>query len=435
MLKRLLVAFALFIVMVFGGIEIWLASYRVTDPAKAEQIYNDTVVKVRARDALAQDTGKNGFGDFQKLLQIRPDEDGRPCYKALSDWSYPATGKKDSDILVAYGTSSRKIREAVKVFESVLPTVIAVLAKTNFLWPSELDQGPNRTPRPFLEMRALAQNLVGYSEYCEVTGKHPQALNNYLWTLEFGSKVGQNGGLMPSMIGIGINAIGLEGAIGFLGRSPELTREDYRSALARLEALPLTPQTFLDRMDEEYVLNLITVDILGKNRNGKTDESSVGDLLLKLPGLLARERKVLQNIYLAQRPSIEKLHPPFQDGTDVQNLVKRSRSMLAAILVPNSDRAVIQFDYALTRIGGFKLLCGIELYNLEQGSYPDTLEQLVPRVLKVLPQNFANDDGKFTYKRRGDDFELSLGLSPTTAKVFGKKGAVSIDLHPPPPRK
>ena len=141
---------------------------------------------------------------------------------------------------------------------------------------------------------------------------------------------------------------------------------------------------------------------------------------------------MITNLYLLQRPSIEKLRLPSEDGIDIGRVAQESHSILAAILVPNTSRAMAQFRFTLAKIGGLKLLCALQLYRLEKGSYPDSLDQLVPGVLKTLPQDYVSADSKFVYKKVGDDFQLSSTLSPIMAETLSVKG---FSYRPPEPRK
>ena len=279
------------------------------DPGSSAQVLQDAIRRVRARDTLAEDASKNGYPDLKDCLQRETPAQVKAPYLALAPWTFPASGKNDTDILVAYGKHQTEIQAAVKTFETVLPVLDRVLAKPNFLWPSEWDKGPAASVPNFVQLRAIVQNMVGYAEYCAVTGKPDQALQYLVGTIELGARVAQNGVLLSSMIGIALDSIGLEGAFQVLGRSPGLTAKDYRKALARLSSLPLTPRTMLDRMDEEHAFQMNTVDLLIRDPKLRESFPLGGN-----PEALERERNLLPTLYMMQRPSIARLHDPKEDG-------------------------------------------------------------------------------------------------------------------------
>ena len=94
------------------------------------------------------------------------------------------------------------------------------------------------------------------------------------------------------------------------------------------------------------------------------------------------------------------------------------------------SRATHYILVTLARLGGLKLLCALQLHRLEKGSYPETLDQLVPGVLVTLPRDYLSQDGKFTYKKVGDDFQLSSTVAPALQKVLP---TTTFSYRPPHP--
>ena len=430
MLKKALLGFLVVLVVGYLGLQLWISSYRITNPELAEQIRKDTIGRIQARDSLGQDPATNGYADLKDTLQRETPKELKAPYLAFERWADSSKSPKQASVLDAYATEGPQIRKAARQFETVLPVLDRALAKPHFIWPSEWEKGPSAMLPNFLQLRADTFNLVAYAEYCTVTGRPARALHHVLASMELGARVAQNGTLLPCMIGVALDSIAVDGGCRILARDPALTAKDYRAALARLDALPMTPRTHLDRMDEEFEYEVKCLELLVTNPRATGADPGLFTVW-RFPGLLQRERSILTNLYLLQRPSLEKMRLPSEDGIDMARAIEDSHSFLASIIVPNTTRALAQFRAVLSRIGGFKLLCALEVHRLEKGAYPNTLEQLVPSVLPSLPHDYLSADGKYTYKRTSRDFQLSTTPAPALARFLDGQ---SFSFRPPAPR-
>jgi hypothetical protein len=420
---------------------VWLRMYKVTDPARATEIRKNAVAAVKARDQLGENAATNGYSDLQYILQRESKPDEMAPYRALTDFSYAASATTKKDMLTAWTDRHDEAVKAAAQFETVMPKIQTAFGKPNFIWPSNWKLGPKAPVPNFIMMRALVQNLMGYAEYLELKGQPDQALAIYLSSLEYAAKVSQNGPLVGGMIGCAIDAIAATNATEFLGRSPALSAAGYRGAIARLEKLPMTASTLLARLDEEYAYDLHTIDLLRHNMkmlsdDGKADtRADVMAALMNYSGYLTHEQKVIENIYLRQRPSYEKLHTPDADGFTFQETLKildQNLSVIAKILLPNASRAVTQWRMVLTRNKALEILCALQLYKLEKKQYPATLEALVPDYLPKVPTDDISPDQKFSYQAAGDTMSLSTALIPA-ANFFGD--GKTLKFYPPEPRK
>lgn len=85
---------------------------------------------------------------------------------------------------------------------------------------------------------------------------------------------------------------------------------------------------------------------------------------------------------------------------------------------PYIKESLKEFNYCLkssyrdsietgTRFDGMRITAALNLYRLDNGGYPENLDSLAPKYLGEVPKDSFAPDGKFVYKRKGnDDFIL-----------------------------
>lgn len=91
------------------------------------------------------------------------------------------------------------------------------------------------------------------------------------------------------------------------------------------------------------------------------------------------------------------------------------------LLVANSQRAQTQFCYLHSHLSALILCCELERYRLDRGTYPATLDQLVPAYLPELPEDFMKPSilgrkGGFDYQRTGNGYRL-VSRSPAYERI------------------
>ena len=85
----------------------------------------------------------------------------------------------------------------------------------------------------------------------------------------------------------------------------------------------------------------------------------------------------------------------------MRNLSGSPDSTLASMLVPNLTRAVLVAARAQTLLNQLQTACGLERYRRARGEYPESLEQLVPEFLGVLPRDLFVE-GSLRYRRTAE---------------------------------
>jgi Tfp pilus assembly protein PilE len=104
--------------------------------------------------------------------------------------------------------------------------------------------------------------------------------------------------------------------------------------------------------------------------------------------------------------------------------------ILTALAVPNFEKAVQVMARNQTAADEALIVCGLERYRIANGSYPDSLEALVPKFLKELPHDiisgeplkYRHDGGSFVLYSVGWNEKDEGGMSPPTVST-GKPDA------------
>ena len=87
------------------------------------------------------------------------------------------------------------------------------------------------------------------------------------------------------------------------------------------------------------------------------------------------------------------------------------RNFLPGMLTPSVDKAVWISYIGRAHHDAAQTVVALLRYKAEHGQFPQTLDELVPQYLKVIPDD-PFGPGPLTYKRQGDDFILySWGLN------------------------
>jgi hypothetical protein len=89
-------------------------------------------------------------------------------------------------------------------------------------------------------------------------------------------------------------------------------------------------------------------------------------------------------------------------------------SYLADVFVPNFVKAVQTAAKNQTLVNEAYVVCALERYRLAHGSYPGTLDALVPQFADKLPRDLFGGGSAVKYRAEGAKFVLySLGWNET----------------------
>jgi type II secretory pathway pseudopilin PulG len=92
----------------------------------------------------------------------------------------------------------------------------------------------------------------------------------------------------------------------------------------------------------------------------------------------------------------------------VEQIVSRRSpySLLAAITVPNYNKAMQTAARNQTKVNQALIVCGLERYRLAHGQYPEKLAMLTPEFIAMIPRDVIG--GRPLKYRRTDDGRFLL---------------------------
>jgi len=301
------------------------------------------------------------------------------------------------------------IAELLDNFDSAAPAIAEMrkgLEAEYYLLP---EIGDMAMELPYLApWRSMARVLTAQGKWYETQEMYPEAMENYLDTARLGMAAGSDGPLINGLVGIAITTIGLESLNTSINKydDPELLRDALK--------------TLTDVADREAPLSRIFEYEFRKADN--TDLSDPGILGNPPPNSVINQISFLKGVtggFYNLKGRIDQIRFRRNIGEywdQFLSVVDRPVSEFEKLRpIPPSDplsQMVIPPEMAFTAFGkkaaildGSRISIALRLHRLEHGTYPESLDTLVPEYLDVLPLDpFTQKD--FHYEKGEDDFRL-----------------------------
>lgn len=402
MKKRRFPAFLVgFLILLFGalGAFAWWCHVPVKDPATLAAIEKRVAEMLAARARIpAQD---NGFEALRPIWGYKTDQQldaaRQERLRALPTFCYEKEFYSHhlADIRKLLQSDGPGLRAAEKESLVEYPALKAALEKPYFFYPTTLQA---REPVPnYIVMRAACQTLSLLGALRAVQGDLDGALEPLLLGIRMGARLSENGGTMANAIGTACAAICLAPLEDIMNEG-RLNPEQCRRVRSALQTLPLGRDQFLLAADSELVMSLNSLRRFEIFEPGQ----AVNPPPVLGPLYAGRERGLLVNLYLEQRPYLEKfeLTPPLPD------LAKEYPWDHAFdLLMPNSRRLEAWYKLLVLKVEAFQVMAALGAGE-------------------PMPQGTG-----FDYKQVGRDYELSC-----TAEWLKEANQPSgtIQLHPAP---
>lgn len=170
------------------------------------------------------------------------------------------------------------------------------------------------------------------------------------------------------------------------GLKPE-TRADYRRILRRvsvLEEAALT--TYVKRISAEGFQFLDAIN--EEDFSSPSQIGAIGTFLWKEanPYFIEHELEVFRSAYRQHRALLD--HPwPEASVQNAKFLAVRQRGVLAAVLMPGLESAVVHVLLGDARHHLCRLAIAMRLYELEHGELPESFDALTPKYIDELPMD------------------------------------------------
>ncbi len=251
--------------------------------------------------------------------------------------------------------------------------------------------------KPWREMGYI---LTAQAKYLESQRKFSEAMENYLDTVRFGMIVRSDGTLVNGFVGTEIEGIGLHGLSHSLRQYED--KQLLQHALDTLKEIAETepPPSRIFEFEFRTVENtspfvaLIAGSPPGANKppgTGETFFSRAYSLLI----YRSRAKYYREFLDAIDRPFLEyENNPPEIPGDPMSQIV-----------FPAFSRAHEAFAGQQALLDGTMVAIVLRLYRIENGTYPESLDALVPTYLDSLPIDpFTGQP--FIYSVGEDDFRL-----------------------------
>ncbi len=327
---------------------------------------------------------------------------------------------------------------AKKEFLLELPRIQSALSKPQFTAMATQDLKASSLVPDFILARAVNQGLTSLAQESLQEGNPAQALGYIEDGLEWSKSV-DDGTLISLMIGLAQTSIAYELVEKFVLEA----HPSRRQLVLLLESLTQNSyqrMAFLETMKREaFMLDGAMMSLQEPRESSGAMEDIMGSNASILARLLPAsywesERKAYLNLILAQ----------FQDWRDLGRPADLNLedalplSFAAQVVVPNWKRAQIQFCKTLSQQGALQLVTALEIYQRDHGSYPDSLDELVPAYLPEIPKdaispNLWNRKPTFGYQRNAKGYGLTsvspmyddIGLE--TRQTYGPDGHYGLE--------
>lgn len=273
--------------------------------------------------------------------------------------------------------------------------------------------------------RALARAEGARMFLAHQANDGPEFTNAYEQTLALGRTVGLQTFLIEHLVGIAIVALADNQLREALTEKP-FDAATCRALLAAMDRqLPLPP--IANAMEAERLSTLDTIQwthtddghgsgrlIMSSYRQlggvvGNTSSSWLDSVLewrilnlggLAFPSKASSTKKANEFFDLVESYSRLSAAERIASGNSPEAWLQRlpKRYVILHILVPALDKALSSRTQLEMSNAATRLMLALEIYNAENGRYPDTLSQLVPSVLPAIPPDPCNAAGVWGYK-------------------------------------
>ncbi len=259
--------------------------------------------------------------------------------------------------------------------------------------------------RDFAKLRQLARDKSAQSNTLWMRGDYNGAMQSNLDTIQLGHDMRRGGGLMATLVGIAISAIGRGGTGDTIER---LDAAQCKSAARRLEKL-LEARWKLDQVftEEKAATLAAMMEVFGQPKWRS--------------GFLNNEIKPLERlrVYTTSKQQIVDVvgaHYNWEIGNARLAYAKKAAAParlgdpFSDLLIPNSDRARINEARGSMGDSTLMLQLALRAYKLEKGAYPPALKMLVPAYIRAVPADPFGGGEPLRYQISGVTYRLwSIG--------------------------
>lgn len=323
------------------------------------------------------------------------------------DYCYLAGGKDPTVLSKAMQEKPQEVARAFAGLEALYPDFRRAASRSEFSYSLN---GPMTTQTlipNLLAIRYLLSRLTGYAEYLALAGKPEQASEVIETILQFCSLLGkQPMSVIQMATVVRHQELAYEGLIRILENSPRRLKAAHLKDLAERITNSILPQSaFVEALENEFYILDNSVELAFADRLILSDTYLLAG---KLPGVQARERRLLHNGFFEHLPEIRAGNSP--DLNWVANFgfvdwASGQRGALAASLLPDWNK--VQHLVKTSRIRSEFVHLYLSLYAqaLQDGRWPVDLKSFLASGYQPIEPLKPEE---LSYQVKGKSMELKL---------------------------
>jgi hypothetical protein len=288
------------------------------------------------------------------------------------------------------------------------------LLRQGFSYPYR--EPPNRSSTAtfshYALFRNLARLLIIESHAKSERGDWAGASQSALDVLRLGHDVPRGGALIAALVGYAINAIGRKELYNVV---PHLDAATSRTAARQIEKLEADRFTYAEVMQEEKWFGLASLQDSMRKPNWRSSLFSDDELELlesldwktRLQMQMVSKRQVMDNYIRYMDSMIAQGKLPYASGSTP---IPIPNDPVNQMVLPVFERA--RWNDARDELGNILLevMLALRAFQLQHGSYPLTLNALVPSYLTSVPRDPFGGGEALRYRITGDTYMLySIG--------------------------
>ncbi|MBW3638019.1 MAG: hypothetical protein KY445_16365 [Armatimonadetes bacterium] len=251
-------------------------------------------------------------------------------------------------------------------------------------------------------LRELARAKMIETHAFALQKRWNDAVNSSLDTVQMGSDMARGGALIGKLVGTAIVAIGRDPLNSSDFLPEKLNGPQSRAAAKRLESILRRRASYRDVLQEARWVSLNDFARFSQNpkwRDISSDPNATWRQ--KVEARLLSKDGMVQGINESFDAQIADISQPYNSPSLVKqpdNLILDS-FVVKQSLRPQEGREIVPLNVLLLRFA-------LRAYQLENGAFPASLNQLAPKYLQKVPTDYYADGAEFRYRIKNGDYEL-----------------------------
>ncbi|MCD4785387.1 MAG: type II secretion system protein GspG [Candidatus Eremiobacteraeota bacterium] len=195
----------------------------------------------------------------------------------------------------------------------------------------------------------------------------------------------------------------------------ENSKETYKYIINKIDKIEKLKDDFTKK--EETTLYLLNES---NDRINKPVQMPIDGPLRFIPWniIIERERSITNNLYL---DFLKNSGSPYPESIKkFQNIEPPEYISFFSYFPDTLVESYKRYNIEISSLRGMKLLCALKYYRAENGKYPDSLNELVPKYINKIPKDPFPRDGKYIYKKKPDGSILLYSIGPDLKDDMGR---------------